>query len=205
MPMYLYGASGHAKVIIEILENSGIPVNGLIDDNEKITNLLGYKCNTFNSNIIKGDSLIVISIGNNAIRKNIADKLKNAKIGTIIDNSAVVSRRAEIGIGTVIMPGAIINSSTIIGNHSIINTNASIDHECIIGDFVHISPGVSLAGNVSIGEGSHIGTGANIIPNIKIGKWCIVSAGAVIIKDIPDYSVVVGNPGRIIRTIKDEN
>ena len=35
--------------------------------------------------------------------------------------------------------------------------------------------------------------------NIKIGKWVTVGAGAVIIKDIPDYAVVVGNPGRIIK------
>ena len=40
--MYLYGASGHAKVIIEILEASGITVDGLFDDNEQLVELQGY-------------------------------------------------------------------------------------------------------------------------------------------------------------------
>jgi acetyltransferase EpsM len=60
---------------------------------------------------------------------------------------------------------------------------------------------VSVSGNVSIGEGTLIGTGAVILPNIKIGKWCKIGAGAVVTKDIPDYSVVVGVPGKIIKQI----
>ena len=50
-----------------------------------------------------------------------------------------------------------------------------------------------------MGEGTHIGAGATIIPNLKIGKWATIGAGAVVIKDVPDYAVVVGNPGRIIK------
>jgi len=69
----------------------------------------------------------------------------------------------------------------------------------MIEDFVHISPNSALAGGVEIGEGSQIGIGASVIQGIKVGKWCVIGAGAVIINDIPDYSVVVGNPGRIIK------
>jgi len=61
---------------------------------------------------------------------------------------------------------------------------------------------VSISGNVLIGEGTHVGTGAIILPNITIGKWCKIGAGAVVIKDIPDYSVVVGVPGKIIKTLE---
>jgi acetyltransferase EpsM len=56
-----------------------------------------------------------------------------------------------------------------------------------------------LAGNVTIGEGSHVGIGATVIQGITIGKWVTIGAGTVIIKDIPDYAVVVGNPGKIIK------
>jgi len=48
-------------------------------------------------------------------------------------------------------------------------------------------------------EGPHVGAGAVVIPNIIIGKWVTIGAGAVIIKDIPDFAVVVGNPGRVIK------
>ena len=55
---------------------------------------------------------------------------------------------------------------------------------------------------VEVGTGSHIGAGAVVIPEIKIGKWCIIGAGTVVIKDVPDYAVVVGNPGKVIRINK---
>ena len=41
-----------------------------------------------------------------------------------------------------------------------------------------------------------------VIPNINIGKWCVIGAGAVITKDVPDYSLVVGIPGKIIKKLK---
>jgi acetyltransferase EpsM len=87
----------------------------------------------------------------------------------------------------------------IICKHVIINTAASVDHDCKIADLVHISPNSTLCGNVKVGFGSHIGAGSVINPNITIGKWCIIGSGAVIIRDIPDYAIVVGNPGKIIK------
>lgn len=198
--VYLIGASGHAKVIIEILEGKmEIVIGGLQDMNPDIRSLLGYKVfeelpEKFNS---AKDSLI-ISIGNNAIRKKLAESM-DYNYTNAIHYSANISKSAEIGKGVVIIAGASINASSKIGNHTIINTNASIDHDCVLEDFVHISPNVALAGNVEIGEGTHIGIGACVIQGIKIGKWCTIGAGAVIIKDIPDGATVVGNPGRVIK------
>ncbi len=71
--------------------------------------------------------------------------------------------------------------------------------DCVIGDFAHIAPNVSIAGNVSIGEGSQIGIGASIVQGVTIGKWAVVGAGSVILDDVPDYAVVVGVPGKIIK------
>ena len=75
----------------------------------------------------------------------------------------------------------------------------TVDHDCVIGDFVHIAPGVNLAGNVSVGDGSMVGVGTSVIPGIRIGKNCIVGAGSVVIEDVPDNSVVVGSPARIVK------
>ena len=206
MSFYLYGASGHAKVIVEILEKSGEAITGLFDDNKKIVELLGYKCINYSKNAIENNNFLIISIGDNWIRKKIADKLRNDNInfGVARDKTSIVSERSKLGFGTVVMPGSVINSVSIVGVHSIINTNSSVDHDCIIEDFVHISPGVTISGNVTVGEGTHIGSGACVLPNLNIGKWCSIGAGAVIINDIPDYSIVVGNPGKIIRTVNYE-
>lgn len=195
--MYLYGASGHAKVIIEILETQGIQVSALFDDNSNITELLDYKVIPLKSDLLSEKSLI-ISIGDNKIRKQIADKFDLTTFAQAIHPAAVISKRATILPGTVVMGNAIINSQAQIGKHVIINTAASIDHDCLIGDYAHISPNATLAGNVTVGEGSWIGAGAVIIPGVKIGKWCVVGAGAVVISDVQDGVTVVGNPGRVI-------
>lgn len=196
--MILIGASGHAKVIIDILEKNDETVDFLLDANPDIKELAGYNVVTDRNHVDSVEEEYIISIGSNAIRKKIAEQRK-LTYGWAIHPSAVLADDVSIGQGTVIMAGAIVNSSTDIGNHAIINTSASVDHDCKIGDYVHISPNATLCGTIEVGEGTHIGAGATIIPNIKIGKWVTIGAGAVIIKDVPDFAVVVGNPARVIR------
>jgi acetyltransferase EpsM len=71
----------------------------------------------------------------------------------------------------------------------------------MIEDYVHISPQVTICDSVTVKEGTHIGAGATVIPNITIGKWCLIGAGAVITQNLPDYSLVVGVPGKVIRKL----
>ena len=199
----LYGASGHAKVISSIIEAVDMFVDIIFDDNEKVTYLNQYRVingydKNYNPNIP-----IIISIGDNKIRKNISEKISHP-FTILIHPSSVIDKNAKIENGSVIFHNAIVQRDSIVGKHCIINSNASVDHDCIINDFVHISPSSTLCGNVSVGEGSHIGAGATIIPNINIGKWCVIGAGAVITKDVPDYSLVVGIPGKIIKKLKND-
>lgn len=196
--IYFYGASGHAKVIIELAELLSLPIGGLVDKNPDLKELLGYPVSIKEPEINGKENSLVISIGNNQIRKKIAQNL-DVNFITLIHPHSNISKRASIGEGTVVMGGVSVNSSSKIGKHVILNTNCSVDHDCVIEDFVHISPNVGLAGNVIVREGSHVGIGASIIQGIKIGKWCTIGAGSVIIKDVPDYATVVGNPGRIIK------
>jgi len=197
--MYLYGASGHAKVIIEILELMQVPVEGLFDDNEAIHQILGYPVAPFKNGFNSLQSEMIISIGNNSIRKKIAEAI-SVNYGKAIHPFSQISKRALIAEGTVIMGGVVINADVLIGKHCILNTNASVDHDCKIGDFVHISPNAALCGNVTVGEGTHIGAGAVIIPGVTIGKWCNIGAGAVVIRDVPDHTTSVGNPSKTIKT-----
>lgn len=197
--MHIIGASGHAKVIIDILELNGVPILGLWDDNQNLEVFLNFRIKGSASSFKSRDGEpVIITIGNNKVRKTIADRL-NAEFGIAIHPNSVVSSSAELSSGTVVMANSSVNAGAVIGNHVILNTNCSVDHDCKLGDFVHISPQVGLAGNVEVGEGTHIGIGANVIQGVKIGKWATIGAGSVVIRDVPDYAVVVGNPGRIIK------
>lgn len=197
--LYLYGASGHAKVILEIADLQGFVIGGLIDINPAIKSLKGFVVSTEIPAFYEGNTFL-IAIGNNGIRKHIveSDELKDVFFETLVHPHTTISPSAIIGQGTVVMAGASINPDTTIGTHCIINTNASIDHDCVIEDYVHISPNAALAGNIYVGECTHIGIGATIIQGIRIGRNCTIGAGAVIIRDVPDGVTVVGNPGRII-------
>lgn len=194
--MYLFGASGHGQVVLEIAEDRGHRVESFIDmdlDKKELLNI------PIIHEIPKEIINVIIAIGNNTIRKSIVTRNKTFHYPTLVHSRANVSYRTDMGSGTVVMAGATINSKVNIGEHCIINTNASVDHDCILGNFVHVSPQAGLAGNVSVGEGTHIGIGAVVIQNIKIGKWVTIGAGAVIINNVPDFAVVVGNPGKIIK------
>lgn len=197
--MHVIGAGGHAKVIVDILFESGIQINGVWDENPEPKVFMGYAVSgNFEAfKKIKTDK-VIIAIGSNLIRKRISDEISENTAVAIHPKSAI-SKYSSIGIGTVIMPNATINAGSIIGAYGIVNTNSSVDHDCDLGDFVHISPQVALGGNVTVGEGTHIGIGASVIQGIKIGKWATIGAGSVVIRDVPDYAVVVGNPGRIIK------
>jgi acetyltransferase EpsM len=198
--IFLYGASGHSKVICEILEAQNHAPSGFIDDNPDLTSILEYQVyNTLEQAEVTAGDQFIISIGNNRIRKAIAAKLNTTKFVNAIHPAAVISPRSSFGVGTVVMSNVSVNVHSVIGSHVILNTNCSIDHDCKIGDFVHISPNVALAGNVQVEEGTQIGIGACVKQSVRIGKWVMVGAGAVIIQDIPDYAVVVGNPGRVIK------
>jgi sugar O-acyltransferase (sialic acid O-acetyltransferase NeuD family) len=201
----LYGASGHCKVIIDvILSRKKHIISHVVDDNSSKKFLCGYK--VIFSNDFKFDKNIkyFIAIGNNQVRKKIAKRLNlNFEILTH-KNAYISSNDVILGEGTVIMVHAIINPSVSIGKHCIINSGTIIEHDCKIEDFVHICPGASLAGGVEVGEGSMVGIGSTVIQGIKIGKWATIGAGTVIVEDVPDFAVVVGVPGKIIKYLENE-
>jgi sugar O-acyltransferase (sialic acid O-acetyltransferase NeuD family) len=194
--MFLYGASGHGKVIKEILEVQGIPVDGFIDDNPEIRELCGLPV----VHSVEDVRNIIVSIGDNAIRKKVVERL-SCDFNTAIHPSAVISPSVQVGEGTVVMAGALINAESKIGKHCIINTGVSVDHECIIEDYVHVSPHATLCGDVFVGEGTWVGAGTTVIQGVKIGRWCVIGAGSVVTKDIPDGYLAVGNRCKLVKQI----
>lgn len=200
--MLLYGASGHCKVIIDCLKSKNEAITGIIDDDINKSSFCGLEVYHKYEDVKVSDKLI-ISIGDNRIRKKVSEKV-NHEFGIIAHLNSTIAENVLLGGGTVIFHNSVIQADTILGKHVIVNTTASIDHDCRIDDYCHISPNATLCGNVKCGEGTQIGAGAVVIQNRTIGKWCTIGAGAVIIKDIPDYATVVGNPGRILKIGKNE-
>jgi len=196
--MLLYGAGGHAGVVAAVARDCGKEIKAFFDDNLQYGELSGISViGKYNPELFVNEP-IVITIGNNIIRRQISCKIAHRFIN-LIHPSALVDKTVVVGTGTVIVHGCIIQANSMIGNHVIVNTGAIIDHDCKIEDYVHIAPGAVLCGNIFIGESSLIGAGSCIAPNIIIGKNCTIGAGSIVTKNIPDGAVVRGNSAEIIR------
>jgi sugar O-acyltransferase (sialic acid O-acetyltransferase NeuD family) len=204
----VFGAGGHAKVIVDILRSCGEEIIGILDDHckEEAWNglpILGGRNQIAQLLSLYPEALFVVAIGDNTTRRKIVSQLKVAsvKFGTAVHPSAVVAPSAFIGEGTVVMPNAVINADAYVGEHVIVNTAATIDHDCRIEDFVHISPGVHMAGGVQIGCCAHIGIGASLIPGVRVGCDTIVGAASCVIRDLPENVIAVGCPAKVIKNL----
>jgi acetyltransferase-like isoleucine patch superfamily enzyme len=92
-----------------------------------------------------------------------------------------------------------------------IGNRVSITPYCVIVDTFHpydppdgaLKIGARLPNErtyVHIGDGTFIGARVVILPNVRIGRGCVIGAGSIVTRDVPDYSVAVGSPARVIST-----
>lgn len=193
------GASGHGKVIADIILKSGDVLLGFLDDNV-------MQNSTINGAPVLGqiedyskypDAKFIVAIGNDKIRENIVHKLEKVQWYTAIHPTAVTALNdVTIGEGSAVMANAVINPSAHIGKHCIINTAAVVEHDNRIGDFSHISVGTKLGGTVLIGNHAWIGIGAIVKNNVSICDNCLIGAGAVVIDNIEESGTYVGIPAR---------
>lgn len=116
----------------------------------------------------------------------------------------LIRKGLKLGINCYIVRTAIIDDSRpwliSIGDNCTISKNAIIlTHDASIKRYL----GYSKIGAVTIGNTVFIGAGAIILPNVRIGNNVIIGAGSVVTRDIPDDSVAVGNPAKIVSTTKE--
>ena len=156
-PLWVIGASGHAKVVIDTARATGrFEVVGLLDDNQDCwgQQVLGVPVRGAASReqvSRLGIELAVIAIGSNRSRAEVAQRLYGLVAwATLVHPSVYLAPGVTPGQGTVIFAGAIVQVDSSIGRHVILNTACSVDHDSILDDFVHLAPGVRLAGQVRV-------------------------------------------------------
>lgn len=203
--LFVFGASGHCKVVIDTLRRAGGRVSLLLDDDPdcKGRSILDQPIAGGRDVLLANRARAgrgIVAIGSNTARLAVAAWIRDQgfEFGTVIDPTAVVSTTSVLGAGSFIVAQAVVNADTRIGEHVIVNTSASVDHDCVIGDGAHIAPGVRLCGGVSVGAGALVGAGSIVVPGVRIGSGALIGAGSTVLSDIPDGASAMGSPCRVL-------
>jgi sugar O-acyltransferase (sialic acid O-acetyltransferase NeuD family) len=198
----LYGAGGHAKAVMEMVQAIGaFCIAGIVDDNAALTGnsvlgilVLGTR-EILPRLLEQGIRLAANGVGG-IIDLNIREKLFDLLDGygfafpILRHPRATVEPSAQIFDGVQIFANAYVGSSTILHERCMINTGAIVSHDCEIGCLTHIAPGAMLAGHVHVGKKALVGMGVTTTIGIKIGSGARIGNGAILLADVPDRAIV---------------
>jgi sugar O-acyltransferase (sialic acid O-acetyltransferase NeuD family) len=202
------GASGHAAVVIDILEQQGgFRIAGLLARSGRGTclgyNVLGAVEDLPRILAGRGIAAGIVAVGDNWTRGRVVEELlrlaPDFEFVTAIHPSARIGREAGVGAGSVVMAGAVINPRARVGRFSIVNTAATLDHDSVMEDYSSLAPRASTGGNVRLGAYAAVSLGAAVVHGITIGEHTVVGAGATVLRDLPPRVVAYGTPARIVR------
>jgi acetyltransferase-like isoleucine patch superfamily enzyme len=160
-------------------------------------------------------------IGDGTIVSTGAIVFAGSRIGArvILGDQSCVRERVEIGDDVVLGRGSLVENDTTIGSLTKIQADAYITAYSTLEDNVFVAPCVvttnddfmgrterrhELIEGPTIRRGARVGGGAILCPGVEIGQEAFVGAGAVVTKDVPPRTVVVGNPARVLREVRDE-
>jgi sugar O-acyltransferase (sialic acid O-acetyltransferase NeuD family) len=200
--LIIWGAGGHAKVVLDIARCAGqFQRLAIIDDDPAKAGMSFCGCPILGGAAALQDlagEAFTVAVGDNRARAQCFERALAAGLvpAVLVHPSAVLAASATIGAGTVVMPGAIVNAGACIAENCIINSGAIVEHDCEIGGHVHISPRAVLGGGVVVEPYAQVGIGAVVLPCGRVGEGSLVGAGAVVLHDVQAHRTVAGVPAR---------
>ncbi|WP_406683469.1 acyltransferase [Seonamhaeicola sp. MEBiC1930] len=154
-------------------------------------------------------------------------KGKGAKVRRRTRIDVVPWNKFELGSGSTIEDFSAINNGVgdvFIGDRTRIGLSNTIIGPVKIGNDIRLAQNITVSGlnhdyqdvtrpiheqgvstsTIVIEDGTWLGANVVVVAGVTIGKNCVVAAGSIVTKDIPSYSVVVGNPARVIKQYNEE-
>lgn len=130
-------------------------------------------------------------------------------------HNVIIREENVLGDDVSIWSGSVVDYGCRIGNRVKIHANCYIAQFTVLEDDVFLAPGVAIANDIHPGcafstqcmrgptleQGVQVGVNVTILPYVRIGAHSLIGAGSVVTADVPPNSVVVGNPGHVVRTL----
>lgn len=120
---------------------------------------------------------------------------------TVIHPRANLGSGARLGHGCVLLAGAVVSPTARVGNHVMLMHHAVVSHDCQVHDHAYLAPGSFIGGRVVVGAASYLGARSAVREEVRLGEACCVGMGSVVLQDVPERTVVAGNPARTLRTV----
>lgn len=208
------GASGHAKVVVDILNcQAGYNVVGCVAPaSSPIETVLGLPILGEDKDLpllirkhrIQG---VVLGIGDNYQRSQLLAKVREDTEGIefvrALHPNAVIAKDAKIGEGTVVMAGAVVNPGCEIGRFCIVNSKASLDHDSTMEDFSSLAPGVTTGGDCYLEQFAAVNIGAVLSQGLRVGRHSVIGAGSVLLTSVASHVIAYGTPATVVRKRKE--
>lgn len=205
----IIGGGGHCKDVIWLLKETIKPnFLGIIDGR------LPVKSTVCGVPVLGDDSLlsrypegeVVIAIGSSRRRfqvwKFIQRNFPGVRFPTVIHPSAQLAPGAQVGDGTLITAGTLIANDVTIGSQVLINLRSIVGHDSVLGDCATLAPGTVVAGGVIVGEGYEFGPNSAVGSGLHLGSWSASGPGAGLMSNVPERTLMLGNPARPIRPLE---
>jgi len=169
----------------------------------------------------KREELPPAEIGDGTIVSTGAIVFAGTKIGArvILGDQSCIRERVVVGDDVVIGRGSLVENDTTIGAMTKIQADAYITAYSTLEEHVFIAPCVvttnddfmgrtekrhELVKGPTIRRGARVGGGSVLLPGVEIGEEAFVGAGAVVTKDVEPRMLVVGNPARVLRPVRED-
>ena len=211
--LIIAGGQGNGAIVAQIVEDlNSIKTNweilGFLNDRE-VEPINGYpilgKVHSdtvapylLDENVYFFYSLISLKLNFKSLTKLHDLGIPLSRFATLVHPTAVVSKDAVLGNNVCVHALSIIGPNTRVGSFVQIFGQAMLGHNSKVDDFAYVTSNSVVGAYVHLKQGAFLGINSTTLDRVTIGEWSIVGQHSNVIKDVPDYSIVVGNPAREI-------
>ncbi len=214
--LIIIGGSGDSSVVIQIVKDinqkaDSLELSGVLDDNAipgeilfglpVLGNLESWSVQDRSCTFIS--AIQKIKKMPSRCKRLIDLNIPENRWGKIVHPTACIADDVSIGYGSVVASHVTVNPGAQIGNFVSIRAGANIGHDAVLEDFCYVGPNATMCGNSRLGYGATLGPNAVVLETVYVKPFCVVGLGAAITKGFEPYSIIIGNPCRLLRKYQD--